>query len=256
MSYESRALECSNPLTKTLLKLMVTKQTNLCVAVDVTTTGALLDLLPRIGPHICVLKLHIDILDDFSPSFIERLKAAKKEYNFLIFEDRKFADIGSTVAHQYGGGVYRICDWADLVTVHSVPGPGIITGLYSVARGCNEPRGILLLAEMSSSGTLCTDDYAASTIAMAEPEKQFVVGFIAQSRPASIASHYLVLTPGVSLTAKGDAMGQQYATPENAIQRGSDIVIVGRGIYAAQNVEEETVKYRHAAWNAYLASLQ
>lgn len=234
---------------------MVEKKTNLCVAVDVTSPVELLALLPQIGPHICILKLHIDTLTGFTMSFIDRLLEAKRKYNFLIFEDRKFADIGSTVAHQYKAGIFEIVTWADLVTVHSVPGSGIITGLKSVAQTVEQPRGILLLAEMSSKGNLCTKEYADSTIAMASSHTDFVVGFISQSRPASIGSEYLVLTPGVSLSSKGDSMGQQYATPQNAIDRGSDVIIVGRGIYGAKDVEATTVEYKEAGWNAYLASV-
>jgi len=42
-----------------------------------------------------VLKTHADIIDDFSQTTIKRLKEVSRRKNFLLFEDRKFGDIGS-----------------------------------------------------------------------------------------------------------------------------------------------------------------
>ena len=58
----------------------------------------------EIGPHICILKTHIDIIDDFDMDKMQLLVDLSLKHKFLIFEDRKFADIGNTVKSQFSRG--------------------------------------------------------------------------------------------------------------------------------------------------------
>lgn len=95
-SYAERS-EAANitPLAAYLLRLVHLKRTNLCVSADVTTSNELLRLADEVGDHICVLKTHADIIADFSDKTARGLTELAKRKKFLVFEDRKFGDIGS-----------------------------------------------------------------------------------------------------------------------------------------------------------------
>lgn len=254
LPYGERAALCTHPLTKELFGLMEEKQTNLGLVADVTDSETLLRLTDQIGPHICVLKTHIDIVDDFSKEVVEQLCGLAKKHRFLVFEDRKFADIGNTVVHQYTGGTFRIAEWADIVNAHTLPGPGIIEALRQ--EGLKRNRGLLLLAQMSSKDNLLTEAYTKKTVAMAQPYSDFVIGYICQEQIDNNPC-MLHMTPGVNLSSAGDALGQQYNGPDRVIgERGSDIILVGRGIIKADDPLSEAIRYREAGWQAYETALK
>ncbi len=249
MSYQDRAALVTNPAARRLFEIMPAKQTNLCVAADLTTKRELLELADKIGPFICMLKTHIDIITDFDWDLIEQLQALAEKHNFLIFEDRKFADIGNTVQMQYRDGIYKIASWAHIVNAHTVPGPGIITGLQEIGTTYN--AGLILLPQMSSKGTLAKDDYTRESVAMAQEFPDFVIGFIAREKLTD-DPRMIHFTPGVQMAQNSDALGQQYLTPEHVIKKcGTDVIIVGRGIYQADDPVQAAEHYRQVGWAAY-----
>lgn len=253
LSYEQRGVMASNPVAKKLFTIMHNKKTNLCISVDMTSSQAVLQLVDNVGPYVCLVKTHVDILTDFSQNFVSKLQDLAKQHNFLIFEDRKFADIGNTVKYQYGAGLYSIANWADIVNAHSVPGESVLTGLKEV--GNLENRACLMIAQMSSAGNLALGEYTLATVKMAEDNKDFVIGFISTSCVSGNPA-FIHMTPGVKLAAGSDALGQQYLTPEEVIKnRGSDIMIVGRGIYEASDPTLAAQSYQEAGYTAYMEKL-
>lgn len=211
------------------------------------------------------MKTHIDILSDFGPETITGLKALAEKHHFLIFEDRKFIDIGNTVQKQYHGGTLRISEWAHIINCSILPGEGIVEALAQTAQAADFPygsdRGLLILAEMTSKGSLATGAYTSVSVDCARKYQNFVLGFVAtrslsdvQSTVSAVENEdFVIFTTGVNLSSKGDKLGQQYQTPQSAIGRGADFIIAGRGIYAAPDPVEAAKQYQQQGWEAYLS---
>lgn len=379
-SFRDRAASTTHPLTVYLLRLMELKQSNLCVSADVASARELLHLADKIGPSIVVLKTHYDLISgwDYRPDegTGAHLAALARKHGFLIFEDRKYCDIGSTVQAQYVGGTARVIDWAHIVNANISAGKPMVGAMAEAAakwrERCNyevrtsvtvgtpvsdsfedededmdeyyedndayqkngrsasrgkldardinmmppppprdadgrkgsivsittvtqsfEPadsprlskslsdvddvvfpgieeapleRGLLLLAQMSSAGSLLTGDYTKACIEAAREHKEFVMGYVAQENlNTEPEDNFLHMTPGCKLPPdggdesngiEGDGLGQQYNNPAKLVGIcGTDIVIVGRGIIQADDRQREAERYRRKAWEAYQARL-
>ena len=254
MQLQEKIEQVTHPVLKKLYQIMLQKSSNLAVSADVTNPEKLIELVEQVAGHICILKTHMDIVENFTPELTNELRQLADKHNFLIFEDRKFADIGNTVLHQVRDGVYRIAQWADIINAHALPGEGIVAGLREGCKG--RDIGLLMLAQMSSKGNLFSEQYTKQTVEMAEANRNFVMGFIAQEKLIDDVN-LVTMTPGVQMQASGDNLGQNYNAPDDVIgKKGSDIIIVGRGIYQASNPQQAAKSYQKSGWNAYLKSIE
>ena len=78
-----------------------------------------------------------------------------------------------------------------------------------------------------------------------------VVGVVGQSPPESDSTGWIQFTPGVSCSSSGDSKGQQYCSPSEAVlERGADIIIVGRGLIKTPDVVSAAENYRAEGWAA------
>lgn len=136
-TYGDRAASATHPLTTYLLRLMELKQSNLCVSADVHSARELLSLADKVGPSIVVLKTHYDLVLgwDFNPQTGTGayLAALARKHGFLIFEDRKYCDIGSTVQMQFVGGTARVIDWAHIVNANISAGKPMVGAMAEAA---------------------------------------------------------------------------------------------------------------------------
>tara|TARA_X000001036_G_scaffold163426_1_gene155098 strand:- start:5527 stop:6264 length:738 start_codon:yes stop_codon:yes gene_type:complete len=239
------------------MEVVCRKRSLVVLAADLNTMSGLNNLIDQVGDNIAALKTHVDLIDDWSAeswgAFCEKATA----HDLLIFEDRKFADIGPISRGQMAG-VYDIRSWANIVTAHGISGPDIVDGLCAGWSDVGREGGVLLLAQMSSRGNLLglpgyTDEMVSAGIS-----NQGVFGFIGNgSRPAEltilrgkVGNRKLIWTPGVNLAVGDGEMGQRYGDPREAIQAGSDGIIVGSGIYKSDDPRGVAAKYAEISWLA------
>lgn len=245
LSYEQKLEVAEHSFAKKILEIAIEKKSNLIASADFITTKELLDFADFVGPHIVALKTHIDILNDFdADETILPLKDLATKHNFLLMEDRKFADIGNTQELQFSYGTYKISNWADLVTSHVIGG--------SKSLDCFMNVGVVAILGMSSEGTLTDSHYREGALKVIENHPN-IIGCVAQNE---VSDQLLLFTPGVNLGTSGDEKGQQYNSPEHVIKNyGTDFIIVGRGIYKADEPEQEALRYKNEGWKAYQDSL-
>jgi len=249
--------DSASGLAKQWMEACVAKQSMVVLAADRYTMDGLTSLLDEVSESVVALKTHVDLVVDWTARAWAEFCEAAHSHGMLIFEDRKFADIGK-ISRDQMGGVYDIRSWSDLVTAHLISGPDIITGLQEGWEDVGRDGGVLLLAQMSSRGNLLDEDYT-DTVVAAGKENDGVFGFIGNgSQPEGLrelrkqAGNKMIWTPGVNLTIGDGEMGQRYGGPYEAVLAGSDGIIVGSGIHQANDPSYAARAYADASWRGLL----
>jgi len=246
------------PMAKTFMEVACRKKSLVCLAADKYTMAELFDLLNSVGSSIAALKTHVDLIDDWSKDEWNQFCALAHDMDLLIFEDRKFADIGK-ISRRQMGGIYNIGEWSDLVTAHLISGPDIVDGLQKAWSDAGREGGVLLLAQMSSRGNLLGPNYT-STVVEAGRVHPGVFGFIGNGSNANsvrelrtmVGDEKMIWTPGVNLATGDGEMGQRYGDPYEAVMAGSDCIIVGSGIHGASDPAAAAAAYAELSWKALL----
>lgn len=258
MDLAQKSADAKNPAARLACRLALEKRSNLFLGLDVADKAEFQQILEQCAGEIVGIKTHVDIIEGFEPSWWAQVLDTCRDNGLLVFEDRKFADVGKTVRLQYEKGIYRISDWANLVTCHAVAGPGTLEGLEEVARGKRDSlaRGVLLLAQMTGTGTLATGDYTRSTVRIAQNHLGFCAGYIGNASDVTelkalaklVQPGTLIFAPGVRLDSEPGILGQRHSTPRQAVGAGADFIIVSSGICKSADPARAAKEYRAQGW--------
>jgi orotidine-5'-phosphate decarboxylase len=206
------------------------------VALDFDDEQQALSLVEQLDPTRCRLKVGKEMFTYFGPAFVKRLIAL----NFDVFLDLKFHDIPNTVAK-------ACCAAADLgvwmVNVHASGGEKMMIKAREVldAFGAQRPllTGVTVLTSMSEVELHqlgVSRSLNEQVSALAHLAKNCGLDGVvcsaqeAKSLKQALGNDFKLVTPGIRpLNAAKDDQ-TRIVTPEQAIQLGSDYLVIGRPI--------------------------
>ncbi len=213
-------------------------ETPIIVALDFASAQPALDLVARLSPDLCRLKVGKELFTRSGPVLVENLQ----QRGFEVFLDLKFHDIPNTVA----AAVRAAADlgvW--MVNIHASGGRRMMEAAVAELEGVdNKPLliGVTVLTSMSDAdlNELGYEETAAQRVqrlaALAADCGLDGVVCSALEAPAlreARGEGFRLVTPGIRLA--GDAAGDQrrVVTPADALALGSDYLVIGRSITAA-----------------------
>ncbi len=208
------------------------------VALDFPAAGPALELVERLDPKQCRLKVGKEIFTRAGPGFVERLSGK----GFDVFLDLKFHDIPNTVAAACEAAA-DLGVW--MLNVHASGGRKMLqTARERLDRLEHRPLLVAVtlltslaeedLAEVGFSGTPADNVRRLAQLAQ-DSGMDGVVCSAKEARTlrADCGEGFLLVTPGVRPRDAAKDDQQRVMTPGEAIRAGSNFLVVGRPITAA-----------------------
>lgn len=208
------------------------------VALDYATAAEALQLVQRLAPERCRLKVGLELYAAAGPDFARMLSAR----GFPVFLDLKFHDIPNTVA-QACRQAAALGAW--MLTVHCLGGSEMLRAASGAVAGmARRPLvvGVTVLTSMDStqlSAVGVDDDIDTQVMRLARLAADCGLdGVVAAPTEAArlrvrFPAPFRIVTPGIRTA--GDAADDQrrFLTPAAAVRAGADYLVVGRPITRA-----------------------
>lgn len=210
------------------------------VALDYPSAPEALNLAQRLSPSLCQVKVGKELFTRAGPALVAELQ----QLGFDVFLDLKYHDIPNTVA----GAVRAAAElgvW--MVNVHAGGGRRMMEAAVAALAPFSQPPillGVTVLTSMSDQDLqeLGYSETAQQRVARlaALAVKSGLDGVVCSAQEAEAlrkqcGEAFCLVTPGIRLA--GDDAGDQrrVMTPVDALALGSDYLVIGRSITAADD---------------------
>lgn len=210
------------------------------VALDYDNQQQALELVNKLKPELCGLKVGKEMFTLFGPEFVKTLVAR----GYKVFLDLKFHDIPNTVAKACKAAA-ELGVW--MVNVHASGGSKMMHAARQAVEGY-ENRPLLIAVTLLTS----MDEVAYSEIGFKRDLPDQVEHLAGISKSAGLdgvvcsaweakrlkeklGNGFKLVTPGIR--PPGTDIGDQsrIMTPEQAVAAGSDFLVIGRPITKASD---------------------
>jgi orotidine-5'-phosphate decarboxylase len=219
---------------------MTLSEPRIIVALDFDDSNSALALADQLNPNQCRLKVGKELFVAAGPQLVRSLS----DRGFDVFLDLKFHDIPNTVAKAVSAAA-DLGVW--MTNVHASGGARMMTAAKEAV--ANHGGDMLLIAVTVLTSMDDNDlqqigvNSAASdqVLTLAKLTKQAELdGVVCSAQEASLLKQQLgqgfkLITPGIRLTDSASDDQRRIVSPAQAIEQGSDYLVIGRPITQAQN---------------------
>ena len=215
-------------------------QSPIIVALDYPQPEPALQLLEKLDPLLCRVKVGKEMFTRMGPAFVE----ACMKRGFDVFLDLKFHDIPNTVAGACRAGA-DLGVW--MMNVHASGGRRMMQAAReAVDKSSTETLLIAVtiltslseeeLAEIGYAGSAADNVSRLAALAQSSGMHGVVCSpREAQQLRSNLGDNFLLVTPGVRPAGSDTADQRRVMTPQDAMSADSNYLVIGRPITAAED---------------------
>jgi orotidine-5'-phosphate decarboxylase len=215
------------------------KTSPIIVALDFPSENEAMQLVDKLEPSLCRLKVGKELFTRCGPSLVRKLV----DKNFDVFLDLKYHDIPNTVAKACAAAA-DLGVW--MLNVHALGGEKMMRTAREVMRADDSPLLIAVTwltssgqAELDALGIPSTPQEMVSRLAkMTKDAGLDGVVCSAQEAPMlrnQLGDDFCLVTPGIRLADAAQDDQCRVVTPEKAIADGASYLVIGRPITQAED---------------------
>ena len=226
-------------------------QSRIIVALDYADAKLAMPIVEQLEPSRCRLKVGKELFTTAGPEFVRQLV----DKGFDVFLDLKFHDIPNTVAKACAAAA-NLGVW--MVNVHTLGGTKMMQAAReAINNSQHKPLliGVTILTSMGSDDlqevglTGEPQENVAKLASLAE--KAHLDGVVCSPKEvsllrANLGADFKLVTPGIRPTGSDTGDQKRIMTPAQAIEAGTDYMVIGRPItqaadpmLALQAIEQE-----------------